>query len=52
MNEYRIVLIDRNGTRQDDHINAYTSQEAADRIRKDWPGCYIQRISVVVCDWN
>lgn len=52
MNDYRINLIDCNGIKQVDHIHARTSQEAADQIRKDWPGCYIQRICITVQDWH
>ncbi len=35
-----------------DHMLAETSQEVADEMRKCWPGWYIQRISVVVHDWQ
>lgn len=51
MNEYRIVLIDRNGIRQDDHVLSATAQEAADIIRQEWKGCYIAKISLTVTDW-
>ena len=52
MNEYRIELVDRNGNQQRDYIEARSAQEAADGIRKDWKGCYITRISLVVDDWK
>ena len=52
MNEYRIELTDRNGNQQRDHIDAQSAQEAADKIRAEWKGCYIQRISLVVQDWK
>lgn len=51
MNEYRIELVDRDGSKQRDHIMARRAQEAADEIWKDWKGCYITRISLVVRDW-
>lgn len=52
MNEYRIDLYDRNGNLERDHILAESSQEAADMIRKEWKGCCLLRISLVVRDWK
>lgn len=52
MKQYRILLYDKNGDKQHDHIDANTAQEAADQIRKEWPGCYVQRISEVRQDWK
>ena len=52
MNEYRIYLFDRDGGRHNDHIQAQSAQEAADKIREEWKGCYIVRISLVVHDWK
>ena len=52
MNEYRIDLIDQNGIPQKDHIYANSTQEAADKIRKDWKNCYILRISMTLHDWE
>ena len=52
MNEYRIYLVDRNGNKQHYHTSAVSAQDAADRMREDWKGCYILRISLVVEDWQ
>lgn len=52
MKQYRIRLFDNMGNLQYDHIDAETSQEAADQMRKDWPGCLIVTISEVVHDWE
>lgn len=51
-NDYRIELVTRDGVRERDHVDARTAQEAADKIRADWPGCYISRIAMVVRDWH
>lgn len=55
MNEYRVELLKLNGLREvtaHDHMIAETAQEVADTIRKEWPGWYINRISMVVRDWK
>lgn len=52
MEQYRIDLIDRNGTKTHDHVEAESAQAAADCMREEWPGCYILRISQVVSDWK
>lgn len=52
MNEYRVELVDKSGGQQEDHLLAMTSQEAADAIRKEWPGCYIRRITQTMFDWK
>lgn len=52
MNQYRIRLVDAGGTWVNDHIEANSSQEAADRIRAEYKGCYISSIALVVNDWE
>ncbi len=52
MNDYRISLVDQNGNDQYDHATANSAQDAADIIRKDWPGCYIRWIALKIDDWE
>lgn len=52
MNQYRIRLVDSGGTWLNEHIEANSSQDAADRIREEYKGCYIAVIAKVVTDWN
>lgn len=52
MSQYRIRLVDAGGTWLNDHIEAKSSQEAADLIRAEYKGCYISVIALVVNDWK
>lgn len=51
MNEYRVTL-HANGAWTDDHIEADSAQEAADKIRNEYGTCYITRIAQVMHDWK
>lgn len=52
MNQCRIRLVDAGGTWLNEHIEAKSSQDAADKIRVEYKGCYIALIAKVVNDWK